>query len=559
MKKMKKYLSLILAVAMIAALAGCGGGGSSDGGDATDGSATAQKASCITVGVSGTPDLDPAVGSTGSSLIAIINMYDTLVYPSTTEESGVEGRVAESWEASEDGLTYTFHLKKGIKFHDGDELKASDVVYSMDRLLTIGEGYAYIFSDFVDVGTTVATDDYTVEFHLKQAYGPFVNALIRLFIVNEDLVVANTDASGSYGENGDYGKGWLVTHDAGSGAYQAVELVQQDYFYAEKYNDWFMGWDNQYAPEAFKQMAITEATTVRTMINNRELDITDTWQSTETLSALSQIDGVSIAELSNGLEYNMYFNNQAAPMDDVNFRRAISCLIDYDTICKSILIDSIPAAGPTPSGVTGHVDTAQFSYDLEKAKEYLAASKYASNYADYPIEIVVNSDVSDLEKIALMVQSAAQQLGITITISKAPWVSLIDQMGSVETSPQITMINSAPPYDDAGVYLQSRYSNATQGTWENGEWLPDSKVNDMIMTALSTTDTESRLQQYADIQNYIVDELCASGWLCTMTERCAYQSAYITWPLVESGNGVAQCVNGYSQEYAKIEYHVESK
>ena len=102
----------------------------------------------------------------------------------------------------------------------------------MDRLLTIGEGYAYIFSDFVDPGTTVAKDDYTVEFHLKQAYGPFLNALVRLFIVSEKEVTENTDASGSYGEHGDYGKNYLVTHDAGSGAYQAVELVQQDYFYA---------------------------------------------------------------------------------------------------------------------------------------------------------------------------------------------------------------------------------------------------------------------------------------------------------------------------------------
>ena len=405
----------------------------------------------------------------------------------------------------------------------------------------------------------MAKDDYTVEFHLKQAYGPFLNALVRLFIVSEKEVTENTDASGSYGEHGDYGKNYLVTHDAGSGAYQAVELVQQDYFYAEKYDDWFMGWDNEYAPEAFKQMAITEATTVRTMVNNKELDITDTWQSIETLNALSQIDGVSIAEYSNGLEYNMYMNNQAAPLDDINVRRAINCLIDYDTICKTILVDSTLSAGPAPSGVTGHVDTAQFKFDIEQAKTYLAASSYADTYKDYPIEIVVNSDVADLEKIALMVQTAAQQIGMTITISKAPWVSLIDKMGSVETSPQITIINSAPPYDDAGVYLQSRYSNATQGTWENGEWLPDSTVNDMIADALGTTDVDARLQKYADIQNYIVDEVCPSAWLCDLTERCAYQSSYIKWPLIEEADGVGRCVNGYSQEYYMMEYHTELK
>lgn len=209
--------------------------------------------------------------------------------------------------------------------------------------------------------------------------------------------------------------------------------------------------------------------------------------------------------------------------------------------------------------MTGHVDTAQFKFDIEQAKTYLAASSYADTYKDYPIEIVVNSDVADLEKIALMVQTAAQQIGMTITISKAPWVSLIDKMGSVETSPQITIINSAPPYDDAGVYLQSRYSNATQGTWENGEWLSDSTINDMIEDALGTTDVDARLQKYADIQNYIVDEVCPSAWLCDLTERCAYQSSYIKWPLIEEADGVGRCVNGYSQEYYRMEYHTELK
>ncbi len=556
MKKGRRLTGVILSAFMaMTLLAGCGGGEAAgpeeSGAVLTPG--RAEEASCIKIGVSGTPDLDPAIVNTGSSLIAAVNLYDTLVFPSAEEASGVAGRAAQDWEISDDGMKYTFHLKQGIRFHNGEEMKASDVAYSMDRLLTIGEGYAYIFSNYLEPGSTVAVDDYTVEFHLKQAYGPFLNALIRLFIVSEKEVREHTEASGNYGENGDYGRGYLLTHDAGSGAYKAVELVQQDYFYAEWNPDWFMGWDNEKAPRAFKQLAITEAATVRTMMNNRELDITDTWQSVETLNAFCRIDGVSLAQYTNGLEYNAYMNTQAPPMDDVNFRRAMSCLIDYDTICDSILPGSIKATSPVPSGVLGHVETNTLSYDIEKAKEYIAASAYADNYADYPVEIVVNSDVADLEKIALMIQSAAQQAGVTVSISKAPWVSLIDKMGSVESSPQMTLINSAPPFDDAGIYLQSRYSNATQGTWENGEWLADPEVNDRINDALQTVDTEERLKKYAEIQNYIVDEVCPSAWLCDLTERCAYQSSYIKWPFAEQG-GIPQCVNGYSQIYSEFEY-----
>ena len=86
---------------------------------------------------------------------------------------------------------------------------------------------------------------------------------------------------------------------------------------------------------------------------------------------------------------------------------------------------------------------------------------------------------------------------------------------------RLQFINSAPPFDDAGIYLQSRYGDETKGTWENGEWLADSTVNDMIEDALGTTDTDERLAKYADIQNYIVDEVCPSAWLCDLSERCA--------------------------------------
>ena len=566
---MKKGLSVILSFAMVATLlSGCGnsssGGGTTTqaaGGSGTEvtaaagGGSEATGGGVITMGVSGTPDLDPAIATTGSSCIAMANMYDTLVYPG---KDGVEPRVAESWENSEDGLTYTFHLKKGIKFHDGSELTASDVVFSMNRLLAIGEGYAYLFTDSVE--SAEATDDYTVVFHLKKTFGPFVSALVRLLIVNEDLVMANKQ-DGPYGEFGDYGKAWLVTNDAGSGAYMAKELVQQDYFLAEKFDDWFVGWNNQYAPAGFKMMAITEASTVRTMVANKELDITDQWQSAETLAALEKMDGVSIGEYSTYLEYNMYYNTQIEPMDDINFRRAISCLIDYDTICESVFIHSVKATGPVPATVQGHVDTTVFEYNLDKAKEYLAASKYANNYGDYTIEILCNSDVADLEKIALMIQSAASQIGLNIEISKAPWVSIIDRMGSVETTPHMIAINSGLSYDEAGAYLESRYHSKTMGTWEQGEWLGDTKLDGMIEDALATVDKTERFAKYGEIQTYIVDELCPTGYLCEMTERIAYQSSYITWPALENvaEGEIASALYGYLHQFADIEYHTEKK
>jgi len=89
--------------------------------------------------------IDPAVGSDFSSSTALANLYDTLVFPNA--DGGIDAWLADSWEASEDGMTWTFKLKDGVKFHDGSDLTASDVAYSMNRLLEIGEGYAYLFVD----------------------------------------------------------------------------------------------------------------------------------------------------------------------------------------------------------------------------------------------------------------------------------------------------------------------------------------------------------------------------------------------------------------------------
>jgi peptide/nickel transport system substrate-binding protein len=156
--------------------------------------------------------IDPAVGNDFSSSTSLTNIYDTLVFPNA--EGGVDPWLAESWEISDDGLTYTFKLREGVKFHDGSELLASDVVYSFDRLQEVGEGYAYLITG---VDSVTAPDDYTVEFKLERPSGLFLPSLVRLYVANEELVRANTQAEGPYGEEGDYGKDWLLTNDAGSG------------------------------------------------------------------------------------------------------------------------------------------------------------------------------------------------------------------------------------------------------------------------------------------------------------------------------------------------------
>ncbi len=90
--------------------------------------------------------------------------------------------------------------------------------------------------------------------------------------------MANLQKEGSYGEFGDYGKGWLVTHDAGSGPYKVKEMKTEEYLLMEKFNDYWAGWENKDAPQYVKEIGTTEAITVRTLISRGELEITDQWQ-----------------------------------------------------------------------------------------------------------------------------------------------------------------------------------------------------------------------------------------------------------------------------------------
>ncbi len=138
--------------------------------------------------------IDPAVGSDYSSSASIVNLYDSLVYPDTKGDP--LPHVATSWETSDDTLTWTFHLRDDVAFHDGTPLTAADVKYSMDRLTMIGEGYAFLFLG--RVSSTDIIDDHTVQFKLSQPFGPFISTLYRLYIVNKALVEANVETPGPY-------------------------------------------------------------------------------------------------------------------------------------------------------------------------------------------------------------------------------------------------------------------------------------------------------------------------------------------------------------------------
>jgi peptide/nickel transport system substrate-binding protein len=463
--------------------------------------------------------IDPAVGSDFSSSSSLCNLYDTLVFPTT--EGGVVPHVAESWETSADGLTWTFNLKQGIQFHNGSELTASDVAFSMNRMLEIGEGYAYVFLGTVESAT--ALDDYTIQFKLGKPSGIFLISLVRLYIVDEEEVMANVAASGPYGDKGDYGKEWLLTHDAGSGPYKVKEFPLEEYLLMEKYDDWF-GEFLPDAPDEVKFIGTTEPATVRTLMSRGELEITDQWQPIE------EIEGVDVAAFPTLTEFYYMMHTKKPPLDDIHFRRAMAWAFDYDAAVGLEWPGTQQSRGPVPIITAGHnPDVFVFQRDLDKAREELALSPYADKLDEYPVEVHWITDVPAEEKWALLFQANMAEIGIDVEVVGTPWTAVVEETANIETSPHIVTIYVSADFPEAGSLLKVRYHSDAAPTWSQNEWLLDDELDQMIDDSLTTVDEDERYAKYRDLQDYIMD-LCPSLFLYDQVQKQAYRSDYVDWP-----------------------------
>ena len=535
MKKMKRLLCTILAAAMLLALAACGttdGGGNTpstgtpstgDPGTSAPAGATVLRGTCTT-----TPEtVDPARGTGENDLMLYVNLYECLVVPNA-EDGSPEAQLAESWQASEDGLSYTFKLRQDVTFADGTPMTSKDVKYSFDRMMTMGEGFAYILQDVL--AETVAVDEYTVEFKLNKTFGPFVSALTSFRIVNSALVEANTVAEGMYGENGDYGTGYLLTHSAGSGPYVISSFSVHDTMVLAKNESYWNGGVPDTAPDTVEIQELTEASTTKMLMSSGDLDFVHGHQDSTTITSLTANEGIEVAELQEtGLNYFM-MNTKKAPTDDVHIRRAISYAADYEQM-KSSLGGAPDASGPVPTNLFGYVENfTGFTYDLEKAKEEIAASKYAADLASYPIQLDYIEGNGDTGKLVYLLASSLESLGFTVVINETPWVQFCNNEADISTSPNVTNAYATANYPEAGSILEFKYASWTVGNWNQNEWLQDEKYDTMLNEALGTVDDDARVALYGEMQKYLVEEVVPSVYTCASVIKPIYNANAFEWP-----------------------------
>ena len=202
-------------------------------------------------------ELDPAKASDYADTILMFNVYDTLVLPRQGGPWHVP-HLAESWEGG--GTSYTFKLRPDVQFQSGNSLTAEDIVFSHERMVTLGQGLSFLFGD---VQKVEAVDADTVRFSLAWPYALFVSSLVRMPIVDKKLVMANL-ADGD-GEMKDWGQAYLSANGAGTGAYAVRSHNPLEETVMVKNGNYFLGIGEK-APDTVRLRYGLEAATGRTLI-----------------------------------------------------------------------------------------------------------------------------------------------------------------------------------------------------------------------------------------------------------------------------------------------------
>ncbi|MFN8374686.1 MAG: ABC transporter substrate-binding protein, partial [Anaerolineae bacterium] len=434
--------------------------------------------------------IDPAVGFDQAIGSSLKQLYDSL-YRYVGNPPQVVPWLAESQEISDDGTVYTIHLRQDARFHDGSPLNAAAVVYSAERLLAVNQGAAGLFLGVLSPGNTVAVDDFTVQFTLDQPYGPFLDILTWLFIVNPAVVEANK------GE--DNAVTYLTDHEAGSGPYtqgrwQAGELYE---FIAVP--DYWRGWANDSYPTSVIRLVMREASTRRLAIESGDVDFVD-WMSVDDINALAGTNGIIAAPGPTLTVYDVKMNTQHGPTSDPALRRAIAYAVDYDAMAAIWGGNGTLLNGPLPPSLQIS-DTPTYRRDLERASAELAASTFA---AGTTLEYVYVTGLEDERRTGLVLQSSLAEIGLTVNITAIPWADAVASFANPETSPDLFPLYSGTAFADPDNYLWASFNSALAGNWTNPGHYANPAVDALLEQGRATADAAARSAIYAQAEALII-------------------------------------------------------
>ncbi len=439
-----------------------------------------QRGGVLIAGLSADPQgFDSHTTSAYSSFEVLENVYDQLV--TVDENLNMVPSLAKSWEVSDDNLTWTFHLREGVKFHNGRDLTAEDVVYSYERIMDeeTGSGVAWRFSS---VESVEAPDDLTVVINLTE---PSPNLLGRIggyggmAIIPREIVEDGT----------------VDTHPVGTGPFKFVEYVPGDHVTLEANPDYWE--EGKPYLDGVTYKIIPDETVRLTNLQTGEVDWVDGLPP-QRVTELATSGEVIVDKVSGGDYWYIGVNITREPFDDVRVRQAIAYAIDRAEVTAAAKWDTAtPNQGPIPPDSFWYHDYQPYGQDLEKARELLAEAGYPDGFET---EFMPTSFYEETVRSAQVLQAQLSQIGIDAEIRTLEWGTWLEEQGAGNFDMYVCgWLGNIDP--DDFFYAQHHTDEVFNFTgYSNPE------LDELLEAGRVETDEEARKEIYNQVQQIVIDD-----------------------------------------------------
>lgn len=496
-KKMKKKLTglLIFVLVLSLALMGCSSSKSNGEKGKDDGK---EKSGGVLVYARGgdAVKLDPATVTDGESLIVAEQIFDTLVnYKKETTE--IEPGLAKSWNVSDDGLTYTFNLEEGVKFHDGTDFNAEAVVKNFDRWANGNvEKFPYYQSQFggykgekaAVIKEVKAIDPKTVEFTLFRPQAPFLKNLAMT-----PFGISSPAAIEKYGDK-------YIENPVGTGPFKFKEWKRNDTITVVKNeNYWKKGLPK--LDTVILKVIKDNSARLNALIKG-DVDLIDGMNPSDIEKVKSDKNLQIFERPSMNLGY-LGFNVTKKPFDNVKVRQALSHAVNKEALIKNFYEGTAePAKNPMPPSVSGYNDDiVDYDYDLDKAKKLLEEAGYKDGFSvDFWTMPVVRPYMPNGQKVAEAIQADFAKIGVKTKIVTMEWGTYLEKLAKGEAPMYI--VGWTGDNGDADNFLYALLDKDAIGSNNNSQYAND-EVHDLLIKAQTETDEAKRNDYYKKAQEII--------------------------------------------------------
>ncbi|MFW6118375.1 MAG: peptide ABC transporter substrate-binding protein [Chloroflexota bacterium] len=442
--------------------------------------------------------LDPAISADMSSHTYVMQIFSGLVR--LDHELNMVPDIAESWEKNTDGKTYTFHLRQGVKFHSGGEVKADDFKYSWERACdpNTGSGTAATYlGDIVgakdmmageaeEISGVKVLDDYTLQVTIDAPKAYFLNKLAypTAFVVDRSNVESGGD--------------WWRQPD-GTGPFKLKEWRRGQWLILERSQIYYS------EPAQLEQVVYFLSGVPMTLYETKKIDVVSVHSAY--IDRVRDETGPFYPELAITPELSLYyigFNTAQPPFDDVNIRLAFCHAVDKESIARVILRDTVNEAdGILPPGMPGYnEDLEGLHYDVEKAIELIADSRYGDASNLPPITLTVEGYGNNIPSyLGAIIQEWQQNLGVEISVRQLEPEDLIYNLK--QEKDEMFVMGWIADYPDPHNFLDILFDT---GSEVNISEYSNPTLDALLDQAAIEQDETVRLAMYQQAEQLVVDE-----------------------------------------------------